>query len=128
MAVAPDFEDQFFLTAYGTSADAIELGGASQTRELIPGRPETTVRLWTLPGSTMQVGCLESIYEVLRDVRDAGSAQGIGARIRAIINDWKPIHDSLQGQLPETVSIGSDGQIVELPGDFDPSAPGFLGL
>jgi hypothetical protein len=125
---ANDFEDRFFISAYGTSLDAIELGGASQTRELILGRPETTVRLWAMPGGAMQVGCLESIYEILREVKASGSAKGAAELIRTAVRDFKPVRDSLQGQLPAGVAVGSDGQVLELAGGFDPVAPGFIGL
>lgn len=129
MAGAPEeFEDRFFAAAYGLTLDAIEIGERSQTRELIVGRPETTVRLWEMPFTKMRVGCLESLYEVLAEVKASNSVDGIGKRIREIVRDWEPVWTQLQEQPTQEIHFGRDGQGIEMPGGFDFMDRGFPAL
>jgi hypothetical protein len=85
----------------------------SELRELVPGRAETTVRLWEVAPVAMRMGCLEGVHQALREAVEEGKEEGVGARLGAIVDRWRPVCLSLRGKLPDGLSLRLDGQVLE---------------
>ena len=80
--------DAMTRVSYSSIEALIEFGRPSETVEIVPGEPQTLVRLWEMPMSSIRLGVLESIYEAL--IAHPSDNEAFAAATREIIGAWKP--------------------------------------
>src|ERR1039458_4978593 len=104
--------DAMMRVCYSTISALIEFGRSSETVEVVPGEPQTLVRLWEMPLSSIRLGVLESIYQAL--VSHPTDDGAFAAATREIIGAWEPIWQRLMDDLDESISVSLDGIALEM--------------